>query len=126
MSDKIEVLITKQEFVKIINRLKETDDIKNKINDLIRTSTDTRISDFTNASSLMICHEDIVVELLKKMFDDTEDSVIGYWLYECDYGRKYDEMGIYNYGKKLDLSTAEKLYDYLIEELESRYEQMER
>ena len=107
-------MITKKEFVEIINRLKETDELKNKINTLIRESTDCMIADFTEAGSLMICHEDIVVKLLENMFNDTD--TISWWLYDRDYGRKF-KIGdiVYDNGYKPDLTTAERLYDYLIE-----------
>lgn len=108
-------MITKKEFVEIINRLKETDELKNKINSLIRESTDCMITDFTEAGSLLICHEDIVVKLLENMFNDTD--TISWWLYDRDYGRKFKIGDIYyNDGYKPDLTTAEKLYDYLLEE----------
>lgn len=107
-------MITKKEFVEIINRLKETDDIKNKVNSIIRESRDSAIADFTKAGSLMICHEDIVVKLLENMFNDTD--TISWWLYDRDYGRKFKIGDIYhNDGYKPDLTTPEKLYDYLLE-----------
>ena len=107
-------MITKEQFVEIINRLKETDDIKNKVNSIIRESRDSAIADFTEAGSLMICHKDIVVKLLENMFNDTD--TISWWLYDRDYGRKF-KIGdiVYDNGYKPNLTTAEKLYDYLIE-----------
>jgi len=106
-------MITKKQFVNIINRLKETDDIKNKVNDIIRASTDSAITDFMEAGSLMICHEDLVVQLLENMFNDGD--TIGWWLYELNYGREYTEGCITESdGTPIDLSTAEKLYDYLL------------
>ena len=107
-------MITKEQFVETINRLKETDDLKNKINSMIRESTDCALTDFTEAGSLLICHEDIVVKLLENMFNDTD--TISWWLYDRDYGRKFKIGDIYyNDGYKPDLTTAERLYDYLIE-----------
>lgn len=106
-------MISKEEFIRIINRLKETDEIKNKVNDLIRNSTDSIISDFTEAGSLMICHEDIVVKLLEKMFNDGE--TLSYWIYELGYGKKYKAGCISDENGDIDISTTEKLYEYLIE-----------
>ena len=83
---------------------------------IIRTSTDTNISDFTEAGSLMICHEDLVVKLLENIFDDND--TISYWLYERNYGRDYQKGDIIDNGKKVDLSTPGKLYDYLIQCME--------
>lgn len=109
-------MITRDEFVEIINRLKETDNLVKDINDKIRNSTEAHISDFTNAGSLMICHEDIVVHLLENMFNDTD--TISWWLYEKDYGRN-PEMKMWDgFGKEIDVSTPEKLYDYLVKNLE--------
>ena len=60
------MLISKEEFVDIINRFKDTQDTVDKVNDLFNNTIDSRISDCINASSLMICHEDIAVKLLEK------------------------------------------------------------
>lgn len=110
-------MVTKEEFVKIITRLKETDNLVKDINNKIRNTTEAYISDFTNAGSLMICHEDIVVSLLENIFKDKD--IIGWWIYELDYGRKF-EMGYLkdNKDKNIDVSTSEKLYDYLIKNME--------
>ena len=105
-------MISKEEFIRIINRLKETDEIKNKVNEIIRNSTDSMISDYTDAGSLMICHEDIVLKLLEKMFNDTD--ILSYWLYELDYGKKYKAGCISDENGDIDIATPDKLYDYLI------------
>lgn len=109
-------MISKESFIEIIERLKETDNIKNQVNKIIRASTNTNISDFTEAGSLMICHEDLVVKLLENIFDDND--TISYWLYERNYGRDYQKGDIIDNGKKVDLSTPGKLYDYLIQCME--------
>lgn len=109
-------MISKEEFIEIIDRLRETDDIKTQVNRIIRNNTDSYISDFTNAGSLMICHEDLVARLLENMFNNND--VISYWLYEKNYGRDYKTGDIVDNGKKIDLSTPGKLYDYLIKSME--------
>ena len=108
-------MITREEFVEIIKRLKETDNLVKDINDKIRNSAEAHISDFTNAGSLMICHEDIVVHLLENMFNDTD--IISWWIYELDYGKQYKRGCIKDCnGKNINVSDAGKLYDYLIKE----------
>lgn len=109
-------MISKEEFIEIIDRLKETDDIKTQVNRIIRNSTDSCLSDFTDAGSIMICHEDLVVKLLENMFNNND--VISYWLYERNYGRDYKTGDITDNGKKINLSTPGKLYDYLIKSME--------
>ena len=106
-------MITKMHFVDIINKLKEVNDFVNETNDRARKLSDAVMSDFFNAQSLSISHEDIVVELLEDMFNDSD--LIGWWLYELDYGRKFKMGDLVDNGVEIDLSTSEKLYDYLKE-----------
>ena len=106
-------MITKKHFVDIINKLKEVNDFVNETNDRARKLSDAVMSDFFNAQSLSISHENIVVELLEDMFNDSD--LIGWWLYELDYGRKFRMGDLRDNKGKIDLSTAEKLYDYLKE-----------
>lgn len=66
--------------------------------------------------SIMICHEDIVIKLLENMFHDGD--TISWWIYDLDYGTKYEDGCITeNDGTIIDLSTPEKLYDYLIKNI---------
>lgn len=106
-------MITKKHFVDIINKLKEVNDFVNETNDRARKLSDAVMSDFFNAQSLSISHENIVVELLEDMFNDSD--IIGWWLYELDYGRKFKMGDLVDNGVEIDLSTSEKLYDYLKE-----------
>lgn len=110
-------LVSKEKFVEIVNRLKQTDETVDTINEIFNNTIDSKTSDFMNAASLMICHEDIVVELLKIMFNDKD--TITWWLYELDYGKQYTDGCITELdGTIIDLSTPEKLYDYLIDNME--------
>lgn len=110
-------MITKKEFIDIINKLKEADDFVNETNEKARKLDNAIISDFFNASSLSISHENIVVKLLEKIFNDTD--TISYWLYELEYGSKYKEGCVSESdGTIVDISTSEKLYDYLIKNVE--------
>lgn len=109
-------MITKQEFVDIINQLKEVNDFVEETNSKARELQEVIELDFFNARSLAISHETNVVFLLKIMFNDTD--IISWWIYELDYGRKY-ETGCFTEadGTPIDVSTAEKLYDYLVENM---------
>lgn len=105
-------MITKKKFIEILNILQDTDNICTEVNQIFKECRDNKISDGMNAASLMICHEDIVVELLQNIFNDTD--TISYWLYELDYGRKYRDGCLREAdGTTVDISTPEKLYDYL-------------
>ena len=106
-------MIDKLEFISIINELMEVNDFVNETNNKARQLNDAIVSDFFNASSLSISHETIVVKLLENMFED-KDNTISWWLYEKDYGRNYKigDMSVNDVG--IDLTTPEKLYDYLV------------
>lgn len=107
-------MIDKLEFISIINKLIEVNDFVDETNNKARQLNDAIVSDFFNASSLMISHENIVVKLLENMFED-KDNTISWWIYEKDYGRNYKigDMSVNDVG--IDLTTPEKLYDYLVE-----------
>lgn len=107
-------MISKKQFVKIINRLKDTDDFVKETNNRARKLQDSIESAETNAMGLAISHESIVVELLEDMFNDSD--YISWWLYDLEYGRDYKDGCIQDAdGKIIDLSTPEKLYDFLVE-----------
>lgn len=110
------MIIIKEEFVDIINRLQQVNDFVDETNKKARELNDAIISDFFNASSLSISHETIVVKLLENMFNDKD--YLSWWLYDLDYGRKFKPGYLQEErdGKivNIDLSTPEKLYDYLL------------
>lgn len=109
-------MISKEKFLEIINRLKKYDELQNDINELFCESIDNKEKDFINAGSICIGHESVVVYLLENMFDT---DMISYFIYELNYGEDYTEGCIVDENmNEIDLSTAEKLYDYLIKSLE--------
>ena len=106
-------MISKKQFVDIVKKLKEANDFVDETNERAKKLNDAIVSDFYNAQSLAISHEPIVVQLLEDMFEDND--IISWWLYELDYGRKYTKHCIQDAnGINIDLSSAEKLYDYLV------------
>lgn len=105
-------MITKQEFVNIINRLRDYNDLQNKIQKLFRDNIDNQEMEFMNAGSICVGHETIVVKLLENMFNDTD--ILSWWIYELDYGKYFSIGDLEDNGKQIDLTTPEKLYDYLI------------
>lgn len=110
-------MISKEEFVKIIKRLRDYNDLQDKIQELFRDNIDNQEMDFMNAGSICIGHETIVVELLENMFNDKD--TISWWLYECNYGRDFSLGDLEVDGVGIDLTTPEKLYDYLIKGMEN-------
>ena len=113
-------MISKKKFVEIINRLRNYNYLQNKIDDLFRDNIDNKEMDFVNAGSICVGHESVVIYLLENMFDT---DMISYWIYELDYGKKYKAGCVLDENmNEIDLSTPEKLYDYLVQDIESEGE----
>ena len=105
--------LSKKEFVDIINSLKAATELKDNINELMKKAKDNIENDFMNGAALMINHQDIVVDLLIKLMNDTE-GYIWWWIYDTNYGKS--RTRIYNMDDSVlvDLKTAEILYDFLL------------
>lgn len=110
-----EMPLTKQEFVDILNRLREATELVDKVEELFRNSRDNLECDFCNGAGLQISHEGIVVKMLEKLMQDSVGN-ISYFIYELDYGREYQEGCVSDNNGNIDISTPEKLYDYLMAE----------
>lgn len=110
-----EVPLTKQEFVEILNRLREATELVDKVEELFRSSRENLECDFCNGAGLQISHEGIVVKLLEKLMQDSFGN-ISYFIYELDYGREYHEGCVSDKNGNVDIGTPEKLYDFLMVE----------
>ena len=110
-----EVPLTKLEFVEILNRLREATELVDKVEELFRSSRENLECDFCNGAGLQISHECIVVKLLEKLMQDSAGN-ISYFIYELDYGKEYREDCVSDKNGNIDISTPEKLYDYLMKE----------
>lgn len=110
-----EVPLTKQEFVDIISRLREATELVDKVEEFFHNSRDNLECDFCNGAGLQISHEGIVVKLLEKLMQDGAGN-ISYFIYELDYGKEYQDGCVSDSNGNIDISTPEKLYDFLMTE----------
>ena len=108
-----EMPLSKKDFVDIINRLQAATDLVDKVEELFRKSRDNLENDFCNGAGLQISHEGIVVKLLEKLMGDRCGN-ISYFIYELDYGKEYKEGCISDNNSFIDISSVEKLYDFLM------------
>ena len=106
-------MISKQEFCDIIDELESFENMRNNINEIFRKSKNSLVRDFCDSSTILIGNDDIVIKLLNNIFDLKEDSLSGttldWWIYETDFGKKFKKGNLIDNGKKIDLSTSEKL-----------------
>jgi hypothetical protein len=101
-------MISKENFIKYINKLKELYDIQNAINE-----AGCKLENFTISFAE---YEQIVVDILIDTFDDKEDW-LSYYIYEINFGRDYKPGTISINGKDVLMSNAGELYDLLMENI---------
>ena len=111
------MLVNKNDLIEIINRLQNYTKLQDKIDDLFEGLLDNKEQDFCNAGSICIGHESVVIKLLEDMF---ETDLISWWIYELDYGKEYKPGCLTEDDKEIDVSTSDKLYEVLIENLERK------
>lgn len=107
-------MLNKKEFINIINHLKEKKQFTNEIDNVTRK--------YNNGYSLelfeiadFVSFEDDLIKVLENMFNT---DLISWWIYEMKYGKEF-KIGnlVEQNGDKPDISTADKLYDYLVNNL---------
>lgn len=106
--------LSKEEFVKVINEIERQFKFRDALNEVYEDYDGTAPWD---PSSVLI---DKMVHLLNVMFDLEEtatfESDIDYFIFELDFGRNPDDLYIEEKdGNKIYISSAEELYDWIIE-----------
>lgn len=105
-------MISKKTFCDTLEALKKYYDIQNEMSKLLR-SNDIEGCGFIPFSSE---YETIIIDLLEESVND-KTHMISYWAFDCDYGGEIEEDSVTDAeGNNIDISTPEKLYDYLIKE----------
>jgi hypothetical protein len=94
-----------EEFKKHMGRIKKTYDIETQICDLL--SCDGPIM-FTDEIV------DSLIDMLEEYFED-ENEWISYWMFELDFGSKWQSGMVQIEGKDVKLQTIEDLYNILME-----------
>lgn len=102
-------MISKELFVEVIEDARKSDDYQNWLNKQLKENG-------VDGYLFLPTCVDSVVKLLHTYFEkfDTND-IISYFCFELDYGRKWKSgMISEKNGADIDISTPEKLYEYLI------------
>ena len=104
-----ETMITKEEFVKSLNKLKEQSDIDHQFN--------YHMEQAFPGSYAPIYHNvlwELSVHLLELSVKDDE-KYVSWWIFETDFGKRDIVNSLRVNDKPVDVSTPEKLYDFLVE-----------
>lgn len=113
-------VLSKEEFVKYINKIKEANDCLYKLYDVL----DVYPGECDRISLLTVCSK-----LLSFIMEDFEDKKFGtyidWFLWETDFGQDNKCNKIWYFDKQEKeveriIDTPEKLYDLLIENIEER------
>lgn len=105
--------MTKEKFVKIINEIKKLHNYEESLHIL-----NTRYAEY-DANIQFPTLEDTVIKLLEEIFQCPVDKYVGsdisYFIYDLNFGEDWKPGSITDKdGNDIDHSTAEKLYDYLV------------
>ena len=103
-------LLSRNDFSNVINRLKQNDRFLDKLSDVLdEFGIDNQIC----STGL----EDVIIDILETIFDDKKSEWISYWIWELDYGEKYNDGDVADEdGVAISLRTPEDLYDFLLKE----------
>ncbi len=109
-------MINKEKFCKIIEELRNINEIQEKIGDLFRNSKNEILRDFGEPYTLVVPTDHLVVDLLKDNFKlDDKDNTLEWWIWEMNYGKNVTAEDVMDEnGNFIDITTPEKLYDYLV------------
>ena len=110
-------LISKTLFANALRELQQVDEFTAEVNEIVRKHKDDICTDFINGEGFGVAHKDLVIELLYRIMG-AKSRTIDYWVYELEYGKKYFEGCVLQDDKPVDISTAEKLYDYMVSQYE--------
>lgn len=98
--------IQRDQFIRAINRVRDANDFDIEVNDL---SSHLNTGVQVNTCSLGV----VLTDILSAAMDDKYDD-IGYFCWELDFGREYKEGMVKDEdGNSVDLSSPDKLYDYI-------------
>lgn len=115
-------MLTKEEFVEYMGTLKKMYDSSLMLDSALKNFDNC--SDFGGFSNFRA--EDLVITLLEKLMDDPKDTTYGisnisYFIYDLEWGTKWAPDSLTEAdGSSVDISTPEKLYDYLMSEIDKR------
>lgn len=104
--------MTLEQFTKYIEKIRLYYEVDKEVNSALNKLND----DFYNFSSSYSVIT--IVELLNFIFEDESDW-LGYWLWELDFGKKYNEGSVTLDGKNISLKTIEDLYNMLIDNMKN-------
>lgn len=108
-------MLSKKTFVEAIEKLKAMEDAEQALYDA--SDSCVRLYEWKPYSDLLEIYVKLLEEAMKVEIDERYGSDISYFIYELEFGKKWKPNYVTDSnGNSIDMSTAEKLYDYLVSE----------
>lgn len=104
--------LSKERFVEILDTLKAARDFTDGYGKLLSSYRNKFGLDFMDSAGIAISHDELVIELLQTILDDTGE-LIDYFVYEMEFGRRTDIAIFLDNDREVHIGSAEELYDYL-------------
>lgn len=113
-------MISKETFIKTMERLESLDKRMSKVDDAMR-EIDSDFCGFYITEPF-----DIVINLLEEMFNDTKTNWISYFVFERDWLHNFKLGDITINDKPVEINNWEDVYDFLVSCMEEQYVQFLR
>lgn len=112
-------ILTKEEFISVMNAMMDVSDFYDLLyRDCVGYMKNQHDRITKEADIELPTLEDELVDVLAAMFDD-KDELLAWWCFEQNYGRDLKSGDVKDAkGNDIDISTASKLYDFLVKDNE--------
>ena len=113
---KSELLLTKEEFGRVIKTIEYFRECELRFNDVIRHINED------GYAFIFSPYETQFVGLLERMFHDEFDEDIEYFLYDLECGKNWQPGDVMLDGVDIKMQTADDLYDHMVSCMENDVE----
>ena len=109
--------LTENDFIDAINSIAMINEMQEAVSDVYNEYSD-KLLIYSTDLGFTPTLETTLVDTLEKMFDDTENGWICWWLYETDHGTNHAEVSDSEHAETKTIDTPKKLYHLLMDEWE--------
>lgn len=105
-------MLSKEVFIEALNKLQKIC----KAEENLYNASDAAIHlfEWTPFANMIDMYVKVLENAMEVIIDDRLGSVISYFIYDLDFGKDYKPGYYIDDDKDIDISTAEKLYDYIL------------
>lgn len=114
-------MISKETFVRTMEQMTKIDEEMSYVNKALMRALDPEFGGIYPTKLFKL-----LLDLLVKIFQDEEREWLEYFIFELDFLRDADKYSItYADGTPIDVSSWDKVYDFLLKEIEENKKEKE-